>query len=274
MWLILALVTAVFWAIGSVMLKRGVMAIPKSLVYLANAGSFLILWLIYYFIFGNFKFDWVAVMIALGPPLGFVYALTALSKAEAGLVLALGAIHPLVTAILAVSFLGESLNNGQWGLIVLVIIGVMIMSWPGKVKPGAWLWWGLGYGILSGSFNFVSKFAVIRVNSVSYSLMIAVWQILIALEFLTVEKQWGKVKDLLVKKGRIGLVGTGMYNVGSVAFFLALGFGAVSLIMPVVNLSTPLILFLAAVWLKEKMNLRQIIGAGVIITSVIGLSII
>ncbi|MFH0943317.1 MAG: DMT family transporter [Candidatus Beckwithbacteria bacterium] len=273
MWLILALVTAVFWAMGNVLIKKSVGSFPKSLVYFSSAVFFLILWTIYYLIFKGWQFDWLALGIAILPPISFIYVLTALSKADASLVLALGAINPLVTAVLAVSFLGESLSLWQWGLVITVILGVMIMSYSGKLKPGVWVWWGAGYGLLAGFINFISKFAIERSNSMSYSLMIAVWQILIAVLFLTVEKQWGRIKNLVLKSGRSGLIGTGLFNVGSVAFFLALGIGAVSLIMPVVNLSTPMILVLAAWWLKEKTSLRQKIGAGIIIISVMALSL-
>lgn len=259
---------------GNVLIKKSVGNFPKSLVYFSNAAYFLILWVIYALIFKGWQFDWMALGIAVLPPLGFIYALTALSKADASLVLALGAMHPLITAILAVSFLGERLSGWQWGLIILVIVGVMVMSWPGKIKPGTWVWWGIGFAILSGIFNFISKFAIERSNAMSYSLMIAGWQILIALVLVTMEKQWGGLKNLFNKQGWVGLIGTGLYNVGSVAFFLALGVGAVSLVMPVVNLSTPLILILAWWWLKEKLSLKQKIGAGIIVTSVIGLSLL
>lgn len=274
MWLILALITAVFWALGNVLLKKGVMALPNSLVYLENAVFFLGLWLIYLLINGGWQSQPLAWVIAILPPLGFVYALTALKKNNAGLVLAVGSIHPAVTAVLAVSFLEEKLNIGQWGLIIMAVLGIIIMSWSGKAKIGSWLWWGLVYGLWVGLNNFISKFAISQTNVVSYSLMIAIWQMLIAVVFLTVEKQWRKVGVLLNKKGQIGLIGTGIYNVGSVAFFMALGVGAVSLIMPVVNLSTPIMLFLAWWWLKERMTIRQIIGAGVVVVSVIGLSVI
>lgn len=274
MWIILALITAVFWAIGNVLLKKGVMALPNSLIYLGNAIFFLGLWLIYLLINGGWQSQPLAWIIAILPPLGFVYALTALKKNNAGLVLAVGSIHPAVTAILAVSFLGESLSVVQWGLIIMAVMGVVIMSYSGKVKIGAWLWWGLIFGIWGGINNFVSKFAIGQTNVVSYSLMLGIWQMIFAFGFLTLEKQWGSIKLLVSKKGRIGLIGTGIYNIGSVAFFLALGVGAVSLVMPVVNLSTPITLFLALWWLKEKMTIRQLVGAGVIIVSVIGLAVI
>jgi len=38
MWLLLALTTAVFWAIGNVLIKKGVGQMPKNLIYFSNAA--------------------------------------------------------------------------------------------------------------------------------------------------------------------------------------------------------------------------------------------
>ena len=279
MWLILALVTAVFWAIGSVLLKKGVASLPQSLMYLSNSVFFLGWWLIYLMITGGWQFDWRASLIALLPPLGFVYALAALKRNQAGLILAIASIHPAVTAVLAIGFLGERLNFTQLILIGLIILGAVVMGWPASVKAstgkaGSWIWWGLGFGLWSGVNNFVSKIGINLTNTVSYSLIMAMWQFLFAGIFLSVEKQWGKVADLVQPKGRIGLVAAGVYNLGSVAFFAALGLGQASLVMPVVNLYVPLICLLAWWWLKERMTRRQMAGAGVIVVSVILFSLI
>lgn len=273
----LALATAVFWAIGNVLIKKSVGNLPKSLVYFSNAVFFLLLWLIYWLFKGGFQVHWLAIALSILPPLGFVYVLLSFSKADAGLVVAIGSIHPIITAILAVSFLGESLTGGQIGLIGLVAAGALIMSLPDKLvknQSRQWLWWGLGYGLLAGLNNFTSKLGINQTDPMSFSLMIAGWQMAIAIIFLLREKQTNNLKVLVEKEGRWGLVGTGVYNLGSVAFFLALGAGPASLVMPVVNLFVPIILILAWWWLKEKMTLKQKIGAGIIVGSVMGLSVI
>ena len=279
MWLILALMTAVFWAIGSVVIKKAVGQMPKKVVYFSNALFFLIGWLIYWKVSGGFIWNWKSLLLAIGPGVGFAYALMALSKADAGLVTSIGSIHPAITAILAVALLGEKLTGLQMGMILLIIAGAVVMSWPHSAKatrgrPMAWVWWGVGFGLLSGLNNFMSKIGIGLTNTVSYSLMIAWFQITFGLVWLMIGKGGKEVFKLFKKENRIGLVGTGIYNVGSISLFLAIGLGQVSLVMPVVVLYVPLILILAAWWLGEKTTGRQKIGAGVIISSVILLSLI
>lgn len=276
MWLILALITAVGWAVGAALTKKAVGEMPKQLVYFSNAFFFLAAWLVYRQIQGGFVWDLTAFLLAAGPGIGFVYVLQAFSHADVSLVNAIGSINPAITALLAVSFLGEKLSGLQWSLIILVVVGAMVMSLSkqGKIKKINWLWWGLGFGLLSGLNNFFSKLGITRSETVSFSLMVAFWQMGIALLWLVLTKQFGKIKSLFKKERRLGLAATGIYNLGSLAFFLALGAGKASLVMPVVTLYVPLLLILAAWWLKEKMNLRQKIGAGIIIVSVIILSVI
>lgn len=277
MWLLLALITAVFWAVGQVLMKRAVGQMPKQLVYLANAVYLFSFWLAAFLIRGGFEWDGTAVLLAILPGLGFIYALTALSRAEAGLISAVSAINPAITTILAVSFLGERLTGIQAILIGMIVFGAVYMALPGMRRVNlnnlAWVWWGIGFGLLSGLNNFLSKIGLGRVDILSYSLMVASWQLAAAILWLSLSRKWGEIGHLFDKKDRVGLVGTGVFNLGSVAFFAALGLGQASLVMPVVNLYVPLICLLAWWWLKEKMTRRQIIGAGIIVVSVIGLSV-
>jgi len=276
MWLILALVTAVFWAVGQVLMKRAVGQMPKQLVYLANAGYLWIFWLAVFLFKGGFEWDPTAAGLAIFPGLGFIYALVALSRAEAGLISAISAINPAITTILAVSFLGEKLNGFQGILIGIIVFGAIYMALPEKVKVKntVWIWWGIGFGLLSGLNNFLSKIGLNRVNTLSYSLIVASWQLIAALVWMTASRSWGQLPRLLARADRVGVVGTGIFNLGSVAFFAALGLGQASLVMPVVNLYVPLICLLAWWWLKERMTRRQMAGAGVIVVSVILFSLI
>ncbi len=276
MWLILALITAVLWAIGSVLLKRAVGQMPKELVYLANAVYFWLFWLALLIINGSYVWSWLVVGLALFPGIGFIYALTSYEKADASLVSSIGSIHPALTALLAVSFLGEKLSGWQGLLIAFIVLGAVYMALPEKVrlKNTAWVWWGIGFGILSGLNNFLSKIGLNKVDTYSYTFTVASWQLLAALIWMTISGRWQEWRRIFNKKDRVGLIGTGIFNLGSVVFFITLGLGQASLVMPVVNLYVPLICVLAWVWLKERMTKRQIVGAGVILGSVIGLSIL
>src|SRR3989344_2880924 len=276
MWLSFALTTAVFWAIGSVLIKKSTIDLHNSVIYFLNASFYLVGWLIYWLLNGQFIWDPMAVIISILPGLGFIYVLTAFSRAEISLVTSIGSIHAVITALLAVIFLGVILNLPQVGLIVAVIGGVIIMSWPEKIKTSktAWLQWGIGYGLLAGTINFLIKLAIDRVNPVSFSLTTALWQMLVALIWLSFSRQRQALKTLKSKQGQVGLMGTGLFNLGSMSINLAIGAGSVSLVMPVVNIYVPLLLILSAWWLKERLTVRQIVGAGLVIACVAWLSLI
>ena len=276
MWLVFALITAIFWAIGSVLIKKSTIDLHNSVIYFLNASFYLVGWLIYWLLNGQFIWDPMAVIISILPGLGFIYVLTAFSRAEISLVTSIGSIHAVITALLAVIFLGEILNFPQVALIAAVIGGVIIMSWPEKIKTSqtAWLKWGIGYGLLAGTINFLIKLAIDRVNPVSFSLTTAMWQMLVALIWLSLSRQKQALKTLKSKQGQVGLLGTGVFNLGSMSINLAIGAGSVSLVMPVVNIYVPLLLVLSAWWLKEKLTLRQIVGAVAVVVCVAWLSLI
>jgi uncharacterized membrane protein len=277
MWLWLSLVTVVFWAVGGVLLKKGVTDLSVRTVFTINSLAFTILWLLYLLIVGDFSFSWTAFFLSIVPGLGFAYQLVAYQKAEVSLLSAIGSIHPAVTAILAVNFIGESLNPIQIGMIAGVVLGALILSWPEKVKTKSlsWVWWGLGFGLLSGVVSFIAKMGINLVGAMSFSLMDCFWILVFSLGwYLLGGNQQQFKKEIVSKAGKKLALGMLVYNIGGVAFFLAIGLGKVSLVMPVVNLYVPGLIILASWYLKEKMSVKQKIGAGVVIACVIVLSMV
>lgn len=277
MWLILALATAVFWAIGSVLVKRSTNHLPKSIIYFLNAAFFLVGWLIYWFLTRGFAWDWQSFLIAALPGLGYLYVLMAFSRAEVSLVTSIGSIHPVVTALLAVSFLGERLSWLQLALIAAVAFGAVVMSLPEKIRQeqsAAWVKWGLGFGLISGVVNFTIKIGINRIDVVSFSLMTAAWQALFALIYLILSQQGQTLRRILNQEGKIALLGTSLFNFGSMTVLLAIGLGKVSLVMAVANMYVALLLILAAWWLNERLTARQMAGVGVVVGSVVWLSLV
>ena len=277
MWLWLSLITAVFWGLGGVLLKRGVSELSVRVVYTLNFLAFTGLWLLYFLFVGGFEFNLIAFFLAMLPGLGFLYQLVAYQKVDVSLLASIGSIHPAVTAILAVSLIGEKLSILQAGMIFGVILGAVVMSWPGKIKVKCfcWVWWGLSFGFIAGLVNFISKMGINMVGALSYSLMNSIWFMVYCLGwFIFGGKQKEMIKEVKSKEGKRAAVGTIIFNIGGVAFFLAMGLGKVSLVMPVVNLYVPLLLIIAAFYLKEKMTLRQKLGAGVVVSSVVVLSMV
>lgn len=277
MWLWLSLITAVFWAVGSFLLKKGVTDLSIRWVYCLNFLAFTGLWLVYWLIFGGFKFSLVVFLLSIAPAAGFIYQLAAYRKADVSMVASIGSIHPAVTAVLAVSLIGESLSLAQIGLIVLMVLGAMVISWPknNSFKRMSWVWWSLGFGVLAGIVNLVSKIGVDMAGALSYSLMNSIWQLVFCLVMIMTSKdKWALVKVVRQKAGQRTILGTVIFNLGAISFFLAMGLGKVSLVMPMVNLYVPGLIILASIYLKEKMSLRQKLGAGVVVAGATVLSLV
>jgi len=109
----------------------------------------------------------------------------------------------------------------------------------------------------------------------SFSLMNSFWIVVYSITWYLFRGNKKKFKsEVKSETGRKLAIGTVVYNIGGVAFFLAIGLGKVSLVMPVVNLYVPGLIILASWYLKEKMSLKQKIGAGIVIACVIVLSMV
>ena len=111
--------------------------------------------------------DRLVVAFASGLSIGFALALlfAGLKIEEASRAISITQIYPVFVAVLAVLFLGETLNRVQWAAIALVVIGTMLISLGGApnrrlLRPT----WGtpilLGSGLFLGLTLFASKYAL------------------------------------------------------------------------------------------------------------------
>ncbi|MFQ6030962.1 MAG: EamA family transporter [Dehalococcoidia bacterium] len=111
--------------------------------------------------------DQVVVAFASGLSfgVGLAFMFVGLRMEEASRAIAIPQIYPVFVAMLAVMFLGETLNQLQWGAIVLVVVGTMLVSLrevPDRstFRPS----WGLpilvGSGLFLGLTFFAGKYSL------------------------------------------------------------------------------------------------------------------
>ena len=276
MWLILSLITALGFGVGQVIAKKGLSDLPRSVVYTINGLCFTFVLLAYLLINGGLEWNFWAFLISALPGVAYGYTLTAYLKAEVGKVATVGALSAVVSTLVARGLIGEELSYLQISFILMTIVGVMIVSWPGKkVKDFSWFKWGLGYALIYGVVNVMTKKGMALVNPVSYSLMDAWWVLLISIIWLYKEKS-GKQLILSFSKtgGKILVGGLTIFNLGGMALFLALNTGMVGAVMGVMNLNVVIVIGLSGWWLKEKMSARQLLGAWIVVLGVVGLSLL
>ncbi len=185
MWISIALVTAATLAVVNLADKR---LLDRNLPSLECLYAWVAFALVVYIVVAVAVFGvpvdttppYVLAALGSGLALGIGYALlfVALKVDEASRAVAISQVYPIVVAILAVPFLGERLNAFQWGAILVVVLGTILISLPasprGLVAPG--LSRGVPASVASGLFIGVGIFAAKVALAESSSITVFIYQ--------------------------------------------------------------------------------------------------
>lgn len=266
-WLILSLATAIFFGSSQVVMKNGLQKI--SPLWNNIIGNVLTLvWIPAALLLSQNKITWptfpILLILTIAAGFYFVYPY-ALNKGKVALTGTVIAICPLFTIILSYLFLDEAISLKQILGIIIILSGVVGIGLPEKnldqsCRNLSWLKWGLGYAALGGTADFLVKISANQIGAYSNILV------------LTLIYQTGSIINyLLDKKGRplpkfsaknFGptIWGQILLLTGGFAFLTAFDYGPVSLISPVAGSYPVMTVLLATIFLKEKLNRRQLAG--------------
>jgi len=205
--------------------------------------------------------------------MGFVFYIFALKSGKVSVVSVLTAGYPAVSVLLAIILLSETLTTGESAGIVLVVLAIILLSFPSaseKQKDGAspkskrWLMWAILSLVFWGIWAIPSKLAMIEIGSSDYILidgltMVLVWVPL----WLIIDKgRMNREPRKLAYSGTAGILA----SVGTVSLFLAISIGEVAIVTPLSSIYPIFTVLLARFFLKEKLGWIQYaaIGAGVV----------
>lgn len=282
MWLVLALLTAVFWALGSVLLKSAYKQLATSQVFFVNGVAFGAIWALFKLVTATPLVipEGVVIVLPVIAPLGFLFFSFALKRGKVSIVTAVGSLSIIVSSFLAVFFLHEKLSLIQFWLILLMVV---LLAWLGSIerkdnrgsKFAGFVLGGLA-ALIFGIGSFASKIVINETNAVSYSLVSAGWMSAIGFIWLVKAKKirlktWQGVKT---KEGKWGTLGNLIFAIGGFFAYLALENGPVCLVVPLTKISVPLAVVFASLFLKEKISpLQKLLIIGIFVSAV-GLSLI
>jgi DME family drug/metabolite transporter len=183
---------------------------------------------------------------------------------------------PMFATILAIIFLGERPGLPVLCGIALIVSGLMALSWGGEKR--SWNRTELLYPLLA-SFMFASKDVVARwglgaaghpVLAAAITATTATLEVFLIIRFIQREKFFLPPLEVSV-----WFLISGLFTSGSFVFmFLALHMERVSIVSPIVNSYSVIVLFLAPLIARqiESVTLRKIIGAVVVVTGVVLIS--
>ena len=272
-WLPLAMFALVAWTGQRLLSKVALKTLGTGKFYLLSAVVSLIAYTPYLVLHPPALRD-LAPAFALACLMAITFGVTteAIRRGPLGSVSPLTALSPAITALLAISILGERLRWPAYIGVALAIAGVVVISLgprKGNGRPG-WIWLALASLVLQGIGAFVAKLVVTPAGPSALLLLGAAVQVVVGL-FLAPPWRW-RPSDLA---GRPALFTTIAYLIGGIAtigYLLALADGPAAVVVPLVATSPALAGLLAILVLKESAGRWQLLGIGLALAGAVLLS--
>ncbi len=268
-WLLFALLSALFFGVAQVFIKKGFTSLSPLWNIIFEALIVLLLFVPVGLITG------VSFPISLAT-LGAICLITflysffyyAIEKGQISLSGTVFATYPVFTIFFAYFFLREEISLLQWSMIVAILLGIVLLSYTKGTridvknkKNMIWLSWALLGSATTGFGDFFAKVTLSDVSIGTYIFLFPFAYILSTLFFWALDKKGRKLpKKLtppLLKNTGIGVL---LLCLGILSLTYALSTGSASIVSVVSSSYIALSAVLAYIFLKEKLTPRQIIG--------------
>ena len=280
----IGLLTAWTYGISIISARRGLQYSNASTVTLLSLISqTVILWTLVGVFTGipdvGTGFLWAAVTVGFLMPVLRWLTYTGISKIGAARGTALRSTHPLFSALLALTFLGETATAPLLTGIVLVVAGITVISWREEERLSTARWWHGAYS-LSGAFTaaVVHNIARFSLKSAGYPILFAaivgVVSLLTFAGFLALPRGFGRpVWDRRAMKPF--LTAAVLENVGFLLFNTALSVGPVVIVTPMVATQPMWVLVFTVVFLRsiEMVTLRTVGGSVAVVIGTVAITL-
>ena len=268
---VIALITSIWYAGALVSSRRGLRySTPTTVTLVSILVQNLALWSAVFFAGGIPMVSWISVGLfcivgtfQLGVRL---LAYTGVLKIGASRSSALQSISPLVSATIAITVLHEAVTALIIGGTLLVVIGVVLVSWKAEKELPSFRWWHLllpvAAACLTGMNHPMRRYALSLSNEpLFFSAFMGFVSLVGFLAYLAVSSQ----EQLLVwdRKAFWPFLWTGILETLSIVFIItALSIGPVVVIAPIASSYPVWALIGAKLFLRdvERIGVKAIVG--------------
>ena len=269
MWLLLALGSAVFAGLVSVLGKKGLAGVPSNLATAVRSVVALVLaWLLVlgsgsYSQLSQLGFSSVIFILLSGLATGLSWLLyfRALKLGRATQVVAVDRTSLLFTGLFAILFLGEGSNLLAKILgLFLVIVGTLVLV--GRVERGtgfAWLLPAVGSMFFAVLTTVLAKIGLASVDS---NLATALRTLVVVVFAAGISFARGEARaGVITPRNGLFLALSGLATgLSWLCYFGALKLGQVSLVAPIDKLSIVFVAIFGLLFLGERLSRRELLG--------------
>ena len=210
----------------------------------------------------NMKTIIFLILSGISTTLLWIFYFKALDAGDVSKVTPIDKTSIVITLILSSIFLKEKITTIKVISIILISFGTMLTINKPKEKRtnNKWIIYAILTAIFTSTTTIISKVGLNNINSylATFIRTIVVFIILIIIIFIT--KKYKDIKELDSKGLRI-VIYSGITNTLSWLFyFKALQNGEASVVFTIEKLSIVVTILLSVIFLKEKLNKKQILG--------------
>ena len=280
----IGLLTAWTYGISIISARRGLQYSNASTVTLLSLISqTVILWTMVGVFTGiptvDRTFLWAAIAVGFLMPLLRWLTYTGIAKIGAARGTALRSTHPLFSALLALTFLGETATASVLTGIFLVVTGITLISWREEERRASARWWHGAYS-LSGAVTAAAVHNIARFSLKSTGqpiLFAAIVGVVSLVTFAGYLALAGAPNRPVWNRQAMGpfLTAAVLENMGFLLFNTALSVGPVVLVTPMVATQPMWVLVFTVVFLRsiEMVTLRTVSGSLAVVAGTVAITL-
>ena len=277
MWIIYALVSAIFSGLTSVLASYSSKLNKVDSILITTIRTFIILVLSFiatliYKTFNeiyNLDIKTIIFLILSGisTTLLWIFYFKALDTGDVSKVTPIDKTSIVITLILSMIFLHEKITIIKVISIIFILVGTLLTvnKKTTNEKDNKWILYSILTAIFTSTTTIISKIGLNDIDSVLATFIRTVIVFIILMFIVIIKKKYVYLKDISKKSLRY-VIYSGITNTLSWLFYFAsLKEGETSIVFTIEKLSIVVTIILSVIFLKEKLNKKQIIGIVIIV---------
>lgn len=273
MWIIFAILAAIFSGLTTVFAKVGVVKANSTLVTGLRTIVILIFSIIVFMFLGdgfknlNVKTIIFIVFSGITTALLWICYFKALSLADVSMVTPIDKLSIVLTLVLSLFFLNEKITIIKIVSMIFMVSGTFLMVNKNKKKSeGNWLLYALLTALFTSLATILGKVGIKDINPNLGTMIRTIIILVIIWGVIFVKKEY-KDMNKLNKKNILFIVLSGLSTgLSWLFYFMALKEGEASIVFPMEKLSAAVAILISVIFLKEKLDKKGKLGFCLIIS--------
>ena len=272
MWIIFAILAAIFSGLTTVFAKVGVSKVNSTLVTGLRTIVILIFSIIVFMFFGegfknlNVKTIIFIVFSGITTALLWICYFKALSLADVSMVTPIDKLSIVLTLVLSFFFLNEKITIIKIISMIFMVSGTFLMVNKNKKKSKEnWLLYALLTALFTSLATILGKIGIKDINPNLGTMLRTIIILVIIWGVIFVKKEYKDMNELN-KKNILFIVLSGLSTgLSWLFYFMALKEGEASIVFPIEKLSAAVAILISVMFLKEKLDKKSKLGFCLII---------